>query len=152
MKIHIGDRTYPSVSPERAELIHLMELKQQTRHVHTDGLGMKAINELAGRVEVARRAGEEPDEDDALLFLGVMVFLARRCAGEYITFAEACSVPLGQVRVEPEPHELADAEAETEAPPDPTPAAGDELSGSSETNDAASAPAAAPARALAASP
>lgn len=136
MKIFIGSgdsvREYPSVSPERAELIHLMELRQQTKGVHPGGFGMQAIKDLGAAVAAARKAGREPDEDDALLFLGVMVFLARRGAGEHVTFAAACSVPLGDVRVEPEPHEVeageGDAESAGEAP-DPTPAAGDEPSG-----------------------
>lgn len=134
MKIFIGSgdaaREYPSVSPERAELIHLMELRQQTKAVHPGGFGMQAIKDLGAKVAAARKAGGEPDEDDALLFLGVMVFLARRGAGENVTFTDACSVPLGDVRVEPEPHEVeaSDEESAGESP-DPTPAAGDEPSG-----------------------
>jgi hypothetical protein len=131
VKIHIGDRTYQSVSPDRAELIHLMELKHQTRHIHPGGFGMKAIKELGARVEAARKAGEEPDEDEAMLFTGMMVFFARRAAGEGVSFSDACAFPLGELRIETEPHEKADAEElakelakDLETTPDPTPAAG----------------------------
>lgn len=134
MKIHIGDRTYAAVSPERAELIHLMELKQQTRHVHPGGFGMQAIKDLGRRVEAARKAGQEPDEDEALLFTAMMIYFARRGAGEQITFSEACAFPIGELRIENEPHDIAAAQ-ELEAgsagtAPDPTPAAGDDSSAS----------------------
>jgi hypothetical protein len=131
LKIFVEGREYKAVPPHQAELIHLMELRQQTRVVVPGGFGMQGIKDLATRVEDARKAGQDPDEDDSLLFMAVMVFLARRHAGESISFTEACSFPLEALRIEQEPHEVEAAEQSDggRREPDPTRAVGDGSSG-----------------------
>lgn len=102
MRISIGDREWPAVSPLKAELLHLMELRQQTQDFHPGGLGMKALQALHAEVMEARQAGEEPDEYTGFVFLAVMLFLSRRAAGEQLTFREAIRVPAAEIRVVPD--------------------------------------------------
>lgn len=114
MKLLIDGREYAAVSHDNASLLHLMELKQQTRDFTDDGLGlgMHALQAIGQSAASAQAEGEVPVNAD--LWMAVMVFLTRRASGEKVTFLEAIDVPLGSIEVVPEPGDEARAE------PDPT--------------------------------
>lgn len=116
MKIRIGDREYDAVNYKTASLLHLMELRQQSRAFTEDGkgLGMHAMERMQRRSAEYQRQRDEAvaggrdvagidAPDDADLWLGVVVFLSRRAAGEKITFLEAIDVPLGGIEAIREP-------------------------------------------------
>jgi hypothetical protein len=102
VRLLIDGREYPAVDHSNASLLHLMELKQQTRDFTEDGkgLGMAAL-QAVGASAGARADGEVPESAD--LWMAVMVFLTRRAAGEKVTFLEAIDVPLGSIEFLPEP-------------------------------------------------
>jgi hypothetical protein len=102
VRLLIDGREYPAVDHSNASLLHLMELKQQTRDFTEDGkgLGMAAL-QAVGASAGARADGEVPESAD--LWMSVMVFLTRRAAGEKVTFLEAIDVPLGSIEFLPEP-------------------------------------------------
>ena len=115
MKIRISGREYDAVNYKTASVLHLMELRQQSREFTDDGkgLGMKALEVMQRtgaayqrEVEQAQKDGrpvelEAPDEAD--LWLAVCLFLTRRAAGEKLRFLEAVDVPMGAIEVIPEP-------------------------------------------------
>jgi len=107
VKIVIDGREYDPVRPETAELLHLMELKQQSKSIVSGGIGLKMLQDIQRRADAAkakakaaRKAGEPVDDDEGqdpdegIIFTAVAVFLSRRAAGEKITFGEACRVKL----------------------------------------------------------
>lgn len=108
MKLVIQGREYDLVNPQTATLLHLMELRQQTRGLVDGGIGARRLGQMAARMDAAHQAqerGEAPDVDDdeALLWLGILVFLARRAAGEKITFTDAVDIPGDAVDLVAEP-------------------------------------------------
>jgi hypothetical protein len=131
VKIVIAGREYDPVSYKSAELLHLMELKQQSKAVIPGGIGMKLLDSIARRakalkakVEAALAAGEdipddEVDPDDGILFAAVGIFLTRRASGEQITFLDACRVRLEDIEYITGPEDDEDIE-DTKEPPDPT--------------------------------
>jgi hypothetical protein len=114
VKLVIDGREYPAVTHETASLLHLMELKQQTREFTEDGkgLGMAGLSRLAGVTKAAQDAGAIPEDAD--LWSAVVVFLSRRGAGEKVTFLDAIDIPLASLQMIPEPGD------EPEEEPDPT--------------------------------
>lgn len=133
MKLRIDGREYPVVSHRGANLLHLLELREHTRALFAEPLGMARLDELERvsrgireqvvRVKVAReRAVEEGDElavaaadeelhkleaaqiDDGLLGMAIIIFLSRRKAGDRVTFAQAVDVDVAEdVEWIPEP-------------------------------------------------
>lgn len=112
MRILLGGVEYAAVNYQTASLLHLMELKQQTRDFVPGGLGMHALEAMhrAGREhQAAVERGEDVGaQDDADLWLGVCLFLSRRAAGDRCTFLEAVDVPLGAIEVVMEPGDEGD--------------------------------------------
>jgi hypothetical protein len=122
VRLLIDGREYPAVDHSNASLLHLMELKQQTRDFTEDGkgLGMAAL-QAVGASAAARADGEVPENAD--LWMAVMVFLTRRAAGEKVTFLEAIDVPLGSIEFLPEPgDEPGQVEADPTTPGPDSPA------------------------------
>jgi hypothetical protein len=115
VKLLIDGREYPAVDHSSASLLHLMELKQQTREFTEDGkgLGMAALQAIGVSAAQAQAEGEVPEGAD--LWMAVMVFLTRRAAGEKLSFLEAIDVPLGSIEVVAEPGDQVEA-----VEPDPT--------------------------------
>ena len=116
MKIIIYGREYEAVNYKTASVLHLMELRQQSREFTDDGkgLGLKALEQMQRRgaahqreIERAQAEGldvaEVESPDDADLWLAVCLFLCRREAGEKLRFLEAVDVPMGDIEVVPEP-------------------------------------------------
>lgn len=106
MKLVLSGREYPVDGATKAQLIHLIELQQGTRSlVPPNGIGIKALRDMDRSARARLRNGERPEDlpDDALLSMGIVVFLARRAAGDRVSFVEACSVPLDDVDVVHEP-------------------------------------------------
>jgi hypothetical protein len=123
VKLLIDGREYPAVDHSNASLLHLMELKQQTREFTEDGkgLGMHALQAIGVSAAQAQAEGEVPENAD--LWMAVMVFLTRRAARENVTFLEAIDVPLGSIEVVTEPgDEAAVVEADPTTPGPDSPA------------------------------
>jgi len=115
-----GGREIEAIDPSAANLLHLMELKQQTRAFTDDGkgLGMHGLSAMRRRSADYRRAmeaeaaaakeeGRDPVEldppDDADLWMAVLLFLSRRAAGDRVTFLEAADVCVQDVVAIPDP-------------------------------------------------
>lgn len=122
MRFRIEGKEYPSISTEEATLAELLAIKRDT------GLTRGDLNDLQKRV--AEMTEEEADEsDDALLVMGIGVWLSRRRAGETgLSLEDACNFPLSALEVILEPGDeeaiAADAEARADAA-DPTRTASD---------------------------
>ena len=150
MRIQLpGGREIEGVNPSTANLLHLMELKQQTKEWSEDGkgLGMRALSamrrrsldyQVAFEAEAKAAAEEgrvpvEPDPpDDGDLFTAVVLFLSRRAAGERVSFLEAADVRMSDLVVIPAPGDEGPGEADPTTPgsdgpatpaPDPDPGA-----------------------------
>lgn len=113
MKIVISGREYRAISSDEATLADLLALKSATGLSQRD---LRALGEIA-----------EGDDDNAILLTGILVWFARRRAGERLTLEEACDVPLAEIEFVEEPGD------EKPASPDPHQAAGLEVSGPAAT-------------------
>jgi hypothetical protein len=122
VKLMIDGREYPTVTHENASLLHLFELKQQTRDFTEDGkgLGMAALEEIGRQATAAQAAGETPDDVD--LWSAVVVFLSRRSAGDKVTFLEAIDIPVASLQSIPEPGDEAPSEVDPTTPGPDSPA------------------------------
>lgn len=120
MKFVVGGREIQAVSLQGAQLIHLMELKVQTREWSEHGRGYSAK-------DLERLDGDENPE----LYMAVLLFLSRRAAGEKVTFNEAASVAMADVEVVKEPGDEPAAPAADGLPTVPD---GPEISGLSGEN------------------
>lgn len=147
MKIVIDGREYPAVGHKGARLLHLIELREQTRKLLAEPLGMARLDRLAKTSQSAREeldaakalgdpdavaAAEERVAADAELWTAVVIFLSRRGAGERVTFAEAVDVDLATVEFILEDGDRdGDEPAGPSEAPDPTPpgSGGPETSG-----------------------
>lgn len=118
MKFVVGGREIQAVSLQGAQLIHLMELKVQTREWSEDGKGYSAK-------DLERLDGDEHPE----LYMAVMLFLSRRATGEKVTFNQAASVAMADVQVVKEPGDEPAPVADVPTVPD-----GPEISGLSGEN------------------
>ncbi len=126
MKLKIGDKEYDAVSFEGATPLHLMELQRQAPALVDGGLGMSRLHAMrrsstayGAALRKWRDAGADPETepllpDDAAISLAAMMFLARRAAGEMVTFAEAAAQTYTIVR-EPD-----DDDPGGDVEPDPT--------------------------------
>jgi hypothetical protein len=98
VELVIEGRMYRAVAPHTAPALAAWELRRQS------GMGMRTLTDLGARIQAAGEAqerGERPDITDAEvhLWMAVLVFLARRSAGERITFAQAKAVPITDVHL-----------------------------------------------------
>lgn len=137
MKIRIGEREYPVVDHRGAKLLHLVELREHTRRLLEEPLGMARLDEMsrASRAlardlaaaerdhAAARDDGAGPEQleelaqrvrrlkgeqaDDGLLGMAIIVFLSRRAAGERVTFAQATDVDVESLQWVEEPGDVA---------------------------------------------
>lgn len=116
MKLKIQGAEYPLVTPQGADLLDLMELKQQSKPFSDDGKGwgMNALLRLGqDSTESAKRG--DTDFDSYVLWMGVLVFLSRRKAGDQVTLRDALRVPLDEVESVPEAgDEVPDEEGEAD--------------------------------------
>lgn len=105
MKLRIRGIDYPLVTHQTAELLHLMELKVQSRPFSEDGKGwgMDALQAIADGSAAAAKNGE-PAADAYMTYLAVITYLTRRGAGEDLKFADALRVPVSEIEpiIEPE--------------------------------------------------
>ena len=149
MKIVIDGREYPAVSHKGARLLHLIELREQTRKLLEEPLGMARLDALARasagareELKAARASGdaaaaaaaEQRVSVDAELWTAIVIFLSRRASGERVTFSEAVDVDLESVEFVLEEGDQPDEQDEPPGPreaPDPTPPG----NGGPETND-----------------
>ena len=133
-RIRIDGREYRVVDHRGgAKLLHLVELREHTRTLLEEPIGMGRLDDMARRarelaveVKAAEQAHRElvdagaPSEDlelsaqrvrraraeqadDGLLGLAIIVFLSRRAAGERVTFAQATTVDVDAVEFVDEP-------------------------------------------------
>jgi hypothetical protein len=133
MRIKIEGREYPVIGHRNANLLHLIELREHTRALFAEPLGMARLDDLervskrirssltavqAARAE-AVAAGDDlaveaaDDElrrlqaeqaDDGLLGMAIVIFLSRRKAGDRVTFAQSIDVDIaGDVEWIPDP-------------------------------------------------
>jgi hypothetical protein len=123
VKIRIEGREYPVVGHRSANLLHLIELREHTRALFAEPLGMARLDDLE-RVSKRIRAGvvavkaaredavergddlavaaadddlrrlEAEQADDGLLGMAIVIFLSRRKAGDRVTFAQAVDVDI----------------------------------------------------------
>lgn len=134
MRIRIDGREYPVIDHRSgAKLLHLVELREHTRALLEQPLGMGRLDELARAARILGRnlrAAEQayaeafadgvrgPDleqladvvrrlkaeqADDGLLGLAIVVFLSRRGAGDRVTFSQATTVDVSAIEWIPEP-------------------------------------------------
>jgi len=133
VRIRIEGREYPVVGHRAANLLHLIELREHTRALFAEPLGMARLDDLERvssrirrdltRVTLLRdEAAERGDDlavaagddeirrlqseqaDDGLLGMAIVIFLSRRKAGERVTFAQAVDVDIANdVEWIPEP-------------------------------------------------
>lgn len=150
MRIRFPDgREIGAVNPATANLLHLMELKQQTREFSEDGkgLGMRALSAMKRRAldhqlateaeeSAAREAGRKLQEieppDDAELWTAVVLFLSRRAAGDRVGFLDAADVVVSEIEVIPEPGDQGPGEADPTTPGSGGPATPDPGTGPGE--------------------
>lgn len=121
MRIMIEGREYPVIGHRSANLLHLIELREHTRALFAEPLGMARLDELERvskrirsevvAVKAAREAAVERGDDlavaaaddelrrleaeqadDGLLGMAIVIFLSRRKAGDRVTFAQAVDV------------------------------------------------------------
>lgn len=90
MKIKISGTEYDAAQLGKLSLFDIIELKRQT------GLSVDELKESFADVdrdnpETAMRS------EETLIGFGAVVWLARRKAGERLTFEEACSFPLDEL-------------------------------------------------------
>lgn len=103
MKILISGKEYDlQAGLQRPSLLTLMELQAKA------GVGMKTLMRTSQQFQ-----GKSPmdiiDDPETLKVFASIIWLARKVAGEKITFEEAASVPLDEyewVAEEPEPAEV----------------------------------------------
>ncbi len=121
MRIRVGDREYPLKYVEELTLLDLLTLEAQTRNIDPSrpltmyvlrGMERSVAKAIAGLSGPARVAAGEAHPDAPWLF-AVMIWAARRAAGEDVTFAQAIEVDPADIEYvreagdEPEPDPLA---------------------------------------------
>lgn len=106
MKIVLPDgREIPAVNHRSATILHLMQLRQQSRDLYPGGLTVSALEQLSRSAiahDKAIRAGKEPPDGsggEAEIFFSVVLFLSRRAAGDAVTFSQAIDIPVDGVQV-----------------------------------------------------
>lgn len=110
MKIAISGREYDlEAGLQRPSLLTLMELQAKA------GVGMKTLMRTSREFE-----GKNPldiiDDPDTLKVFASIIWLARKVAGDKVTFEEAASVPLDEYEWVAEEPAAEEAEAPAERP------------------------------------
>lgn len=110
MKILISGKEYDmEAALTRPSLLTLMELQAKA------GIGMKTLMETSREFQGKSPLDIIEDEQTLKVFAGI-IWLARRNAGEKITFEEAASVPLDEYEWVHEEAAAGDAEVAAERP------------------------------------
>ena len=129
MRLRIQGREYDVIDPRSCRVLHLMELRQQTRGLVEGGLGLRELGPMARRMQAAheeqaaaRAQGVQVDDDaldvdpdEVLIWLAVLVFLARRAAGERVSFADAADISPDEIEMVSEPGDEEDPQVPTSA-------------------------------------
>ena len=110
MKILISGREYDlQAGLQRPSLLTLMELQAKA------GVGMKTLMRTSQQFQ-----GKSPmdiiDDPETLKVFASIIWLARKVAGEKVTFEEAASVPLDEYEWVDEEPDAAEVEAAPERP------------------------------------
>jgi hypothetical protein len=103
VKIKIGEDEYPFVHPAEAPSAALIAMHRQT------GLTFEVIQD--GMERLAATKDEDPvafatrvlSDIELLLTVGALVFIAKWCAGQRVTFEEATDIPFSSVLITLEP-------------------------------------------------
>lgn len=150
MRIRVDGREYPVVDHRSgAKLLHLVELREHTRRLLEEPLGMGRLDEMTRvarelardvkaaehehAIAVEREAPADELEDlanrvrrlkgaqadDGLLGLAIIVFLSRRAAGDRVTFAQATTIDVGAIEWIEEPGDTAVVPPEVDDDADP---------------------------------
>jgi len=141
MRARIGGVEYDVVNHKSAQLLHLMELQQQSKAVVGVALGMRELARISAVLDAFQRdyrawqaaaaaaqedphapdPGPEPDTpDEGVIATAVTVFLTRRGAGEEIGLRDALRVSVAEIEELPDPV-TDDVDQEDDDAPDPTP-------------------------------
>ena len=115
MKIRISGVDYDAAALGRLSLFDILELKRQT------GLSVDEMQAAFAEVDPDNPESAMRSEDPLVAF-GATIWLARRKAGERLTFEEACDFPLDELEFIAEPGDVPD-EAPVD-PPSPSPGSG----------------------------
>jgi hypothetical protein len=143
VRLRIDGRDYEAVNHRTATVADLLALRQQTAGppweaigVPPGGLGMRALERMARasarahhRARRCQDEGGDPADpsadpqtpDDGDLWLGVVVFLTRRAAGEKVSLLEAMDIAPADIEVLDAPEET-DDESDPPEPGDAGPA------------------------------
>lgn len=106
MRFKLEGRTYNVATVDRLSLRDLLMLEKETAEL---GQPMKwsdlkrIVNDTVAAIG-AKDEGFE-DRDDFPWFLGIIIWAARRDAGEELTFSEAVDFPLADFEFLPEPED-----------------------------------------------
>lgn len=107
MKFLIGDKQYDAEEGlSKVSLATLYELKVKT------GIGMKTLAGMAQKLGTYTDPMDLLEDKDSFRALMIVIWLARRHAGEHLSLEESSSFPLDEFR-------LVDEERPEEAEPDP---------------------------------
>ena len=127
MKIRIDGVDYDAVDHRSANMLHLMELQQQSRRLVEGGLGMSRLERIMRSSVEYRRARKawldadaDPDAepeapDDGILAIAILIFLSRRAGGDKVTFEDANDYR--SIEFVEEPGDQGEGEGEAEADP-----------------------------------
>lgn len=103
MRIKVNDKVYSSRTLDEISLKDLIRFNTEAAE-----LGIPErwadIEQMVGEIDQLTEA-EAAKHPGKLLLIGVMLWVARRAAGEDVTFAEAVDVPLAQVDFLPDPED-----------------------------------------------
>ncbi len=110
MHVVVSGTEYHFDALNKASLLDLIELKKQT------GLTMESLGAIVSRLDEAKDDDgfDFTSDEGGLVALAVMIWLARRRAGERsLKFEDSADVPLDEIQF------VADAEEPIVEPPDP---------------------------------
>lgn len=98
MKITVKGVSYDAISPEQAPLSLLMKLKTET------GIGMVDIERMSKASKPINGVdGVSGDQDDALIILGITIWLSMNVAGNKVSFEDATSCTMSDIDIVNEP-------------------------------------------------
>lgn len=115
MKIKIGEDEYPFVHPAQAPSAALIAMHRQTGltfEVIQDGLERLRSTEDEDPAAFATRV---LSDIELLLTVGALVFIAKWCAGQRVTFEEATDIPITSVAITLEPGDESEVGEQGEA-------------------------------------
>jgi hypothetical protein len=121
VKVRVGEKVYEINSLEDMEMDHLIRMQEEA------GIGdqtfqrrgnaeMARAQAYAAEVKIAEKEGRAaPDQPDGdMLFMALIVWLARLAAGEDISWADARKVKMRDLEVIPDEVKKADGEVESD--------------------------------------